>query len=291
MGFFVQGAHRGGTSFVEQVQAEPLYRCGRRLVLADPHPGRVDFLARRVRERFPGLEATPVTRTGVEALSLAGAEDPLLLVSDSVDSLLQTLRARQASQPALWQIVGRGPGGSAGTRLGLRGTVLPGDEAGAADSALLLDALSRLAPPASSRALTGGDALTASLLAPLRQRVLARTLRHLEELERDPADLTGGPLSLAQGREALPLKPLRGESGMRFRQMKGLVLEAAGQVPQGQWLDRGTLGRCLMVAVVIDEAAVHLFTTAQSRRGRRRVEGLHTLEAPVPQAPPAVFTD
>lgn len=291
MGFLLQGAHRGGTRFVEQVQAAPLYRYGRRLVLADPHPGRADFLARRARERFPGLETTALTGTGREALPLIGADDPLLLVSDSVDGLRQTLSARQASQPALWQIVGRGPGGNAGMRLGLRGTIVSRDETGAEDSDLLLEALARLAPPASSQALTGGDALTASLLAPLRDRTLSRTLRHLEELERDPAELTGGPLNLVQGQEVLPLKPVRSEPGMRFRQMKEQALEVMDQVAQGQWLDRGILGRYLMVAVIVGEAAVHFLTLAQSRQGRRRVEGLHTLEAPVPQAPPAVFTD
>jgi len=291
MGFLLQGAHRGGTRFVERASESVFRRHDDHLVVADPRERRAEFLATRAQQRFPALNAVPLTATGRQALAFMEPDDPLVLASDTLGSLRETLAGRRRSQATFWQTVGRGPGGGAGMRLGLQGTLLPGDEAATRDSDRLLEALERLAPPASSRILTQTDALAATVLSPMRERVLSRTLRHLEETERDPEGLTGGPLSLVRNRDMLPLKPVRGENGMRFRLMKEQALETLDQVPEAWLQDRGTLGKYLMVALITGEEGIHLLTVAQSRRGRHRLEGLNTFAKPAEAVAPAMFTD
>ncbi|MEW6755824.1 MAG: hypothetical protein AB1505_33325 [Candidatus Latescibacterota bacterium] len=284
MALLLQGAHRGGTRFVERATRKTFDPHGDHLVVADPMPGRAAALAASARERFPALRTTPLAVPGRQALGAVGADDPVVLASDTVGSLRDTLGGRRPSQPALWQVVGRGPGGGAGVRLGLQGTLLPGDRGSEAGTQVLLETLEHLAPPASSRAMTRTDALAGTVLAPMRELALGRTLRHLDEMEREPADLSGGPLGIVTGRLVVPLRPVEVAEDATYRQRKEIALETLERIPERQLLDRGVLGRYGVVALVAPTpSTIHFMTLVRSRQDRRRVEGLVAF-APQPVA-------
>lgn len=293
------GNHRGGTSIVKSLPADIV-----RLyddpgwTLADPKEDRAERLATVVWNRFPGVRPRPLRMTARDALAYSHDNDTLVLAMDTVADTRETLEARRAAQRATFQLVGRGPGGHAGTRIALQGTLLPGDDDTESRAFLLLDTLEGMAREASSRVLTRTDPLTASILRPMRELATRQTVRHLMERDRDPRDLTGGPLGVAFGTTVYPLVPVRGQPQDRYSHRKDLTLDVAETLPANQLVERGSLGRFLIVAVVVpEELTVHFMTVIQDRMGKHRVDGV-TRFAPPPPAPEpsssiesAVFTD
>lgn len=290
------GNHRGGTCVVKQLPAEVarLYDPG--WTLADPKPGRAERLARVVQDRFPGVHPRPLRLRAQEALAYASDGDRLVLSLDTVADTRQVLEARQEGQAATFQLVGRGPGGIASNRIALQGTLLPDDRETEGGTLLLLSTLEGVVQEASSQLLRRADPLTGIILAPMRELATRQTVRHLREKERDPWDLSHGPLSASFGTITYPLLPVRGQPRERHIRREELALEVAGSVPLKQWAERGARLRFAIVAVVVPEER-SIFFLRVVQNGRRHVDGL-TLFAP-PSAMPmplssadlAVFTD
>lgn len=298
------GNHRGGTSIVTTLPAEVAQRYEADWLLADPKEDRAEQLARVVQQRFPWVHPRPQRMTAQHALTHSRDDDTQVLALDTVADTMDTLAARRPTQRATFQLVGRGPGGYAGARTALQGTLAPGDH-DTAHRTLLLDTLEGLTQAASSRVLTE-DALTAAVLQPMRDLATRQTIRHLAEPDRDPWDLSGGPLSMVVGATVYPLVPVQGQPQDRYAHRKALALDVAGTLPAGRFVERGALGRFVIVAVVVPEdRTIHFLTVAQSRAGRSRVDGVTIFAPPPPAAEPwqtpiavpafspepAVFTD
>lgn len=291
----VYGNHRGGTSIALSLPASAARRFDD-WRLADPKEGRSELLAREVSLRHPGTRALALQEPARRAHLGAASDASVVLALDTVRDTAEVLDLRRADQRTTFQLVGRGPGGNGATLLGLQGTVLPGDASTAGQAALLLETLDVMAAAASSRALTSTDPLTASLLGPMRAGATRQTVRHLAEAwDRD--ELPGGALSVAFGVVPLPLVVLPLEGALRYSLLNSLAVEAVGSIPLGQRLDRGPLGRQAAVALVAPRQAVHFVTVRESTTGRRRVEGVSTLQRvpdvarQLPGAQPATFTD
>jgi hypothetical protein len=292
------GNHRGGTAVVRNLPAPVADRFGAEWVLADPKEGRAEELAGAVARRFPGVRPTPLRMTAQEALRHSREADTLVLALDTVADSRETLALRGPGQRASFQLVGRGPGGTGGTRIGLSGMLVPGDRETEQRALVLLDTLDGMTRAASSRALTTADPLTAMVLQPMRERVTRHTVRHLAEKERAPWDLALGPLCVVLGATAYPLVPVVSTGQERYAHRRALALETAGVVPLTQWVDGGPAGRLLVVAVVIPEQrAVQFMRVAANRAGHRHLDGVTIFSPPPPDprpaAPPApaMFTD
>lgn len=247
------GNHRGGTSIVAGLPRAAAAAYGPDWTLADPKENRAEKLAAVVRQRFPMVRPRPVQMTAQEALPLSGDDDTLVLALDTVADTKATLATRRERQRATFQVVGRGPGGAAGTRIGLSGTLVPGDEESAFGALLLLDTLDSMTREASSRVLTATDPLTATVLRPMRDLATRQTIRHLVEKDRDPWDFSGGPLSIVLGGTAYPLVPVQGRPEDTYSHRRTLALERAAAAPLSQWAERPPLGRCAVVAVIVPE--------------------------------------
>jgi len=131
----------------------------------------------------------------------------------------------------------------------------------------------------------------------MRELASRQTVRHLVEKNREPWDLSGGPLSVIFGTTIYPLIPVQGALQDKHSQRKARALDAAGRLPARQFVERGPLGRFAIVAVVIPEdLTIHFMTVAQNGTGKLRVDGVTTF-APPPMPEPssyidsAVFTD
>lgn len=289
---WILGAHRGGRQFVFSLSPQSLSALNRNWIVADPKDDRAESLARFIPSRFPGVQAEALPIRAQEAVQQAPGESHLILATDTLESIRETLMQRER-RPATFQIVGRGPGGNGGVRLGFQGTLLPGDAERAQEAWLLLDALEGMSKQASSRALTQADPLTASLLAPLRERVTERSARHVEFAERDPWDLPGGPLGLELGGTLLPARIASADGGLRFAEQQDLAMELAGSVPMPTWGRVGGMPTVLVVLVVRGQPEVQIFSVTDGRR--RRVTGRTRLGAPPQEkasiTQPAVFTD
>jgi len=279
------GNHRGGTSIVNQLPTDVAQLYDADWTLADPKEGRAEQLARVVRNRFPTVHPRALRMTAQEALGHSRPDDALVLAMDTVADTQETLEARYKTQRATFQVIGRGPGGTAGTRTAIQGTLFPGDHETERGALLLLNTLGGMTRDASSRVLTGTDPLTASILRPMRDLATRQTVRHLVEMDRDPWDLSCGPLSVIFGTTPYPLVPVQGQPEDRYSQRKELALEVAGRVPTGQGVEPGASGRRVIVAVVVPEApAIHFLTVARNGTGKRRVDGV-TIFAPSPRMP------
>lgn len=292
----LQGAHRGATSLLTRLPPTAVTALGQGLCVADPQAGRAAALAQTAARRWPMLDVAAVEAPGVRVLPRLDPRGTLLLASDTAASLADSLAEKVLTQAALWQIVGRGPGGASGMRFALQGTLVAQDAASAAASLTLLRTLAALAPPASSRALTRTDALTAQVLAPLRDAATRQSASQLGMLHRDPDDLPVGALTLHGGVKPYPLRVCSAE-GLSAMERRAVALEAAGEVPMRQRAERGPLGGFVVVAVVSASVArVELHTVSLRGADRRRTEGLTVLAPPVsaendPLRRPAVLTD
>jgi hypothetical protein len=147
--------------------------------------------------------------------------------------VFRSVATQTPSQRATFQLVGRGPGGHAGVRTAFQGTLVPGDRDTEHRTLLLLGTLERLTQSASSRVLTGSDPLTAVVLKPMRDLATRQTIRHLAELDRDPWDLSGSPLSMVKGATVYPLVPVQGQPHDQYTHRKALALDVAGTLPAG----------------------------------------------------------
>jgi hypothetical protein len=295
------GNNRGGTTIVSRLPRKVAELYDRDWILADPKPGRALTLATLIEERFPDVRPRPFMLTAQEALRNSGDHDSLIVALDTVGDTRATLANRGASQRASFQLVGRAPGGSGGTRIALAGTIVPGDEDTAEGALALLETLEAMSRNASSRALTGADPLTAVVLRPMRELATRQTLRHLAEKDREPQDLSLGPLNAVLGTSTYPLVPVQSRPLDRYQHRTELALATAGTVPANRWMSRSHQ-RLLLVAIVVREApAVHFMTVTESALGKRRVDGVTEFAAPPPPVQttrtsssyiePAMFTD
>jgi hypothetical protein len=290
------GAHRGALSIVNELQDKTVRQYDPHWKLADPKDDRAVHLGKFARNRFPTLRPQPHQMRVQDALAFSHDHDSVVLALDTVSDIADTLAARRSSQRALFQFAGRGQGGSEGTRLAFQGTISREDQATESEALLLLQTLDGMSQATSSRNLTGPDPLTAAVLQTLRQATSRQTARHLDERDREPWDLTGGPLSVAFGQTVHPLFPVQGGAQDTYAQRTALALEHAGGLPVQHVLARGVPGCMVVVAIVIPQArAIHFLKVAQNRTGKRSIAGVTTFQSPrvrpSSSIDSAVFTD
>jgi hypothetical protein len=285
------GAHRGAESFLNHLEDKTVRRYDPHWIIADPKPQRAEQMVSMAQHRFPTLRPQPVQMRVQNALPLSRDHDTIVLALDTLEDTIATLEARLPSQRASFQITGRGPGGVAGTRLAIQGTICPDDHDTARAMLFFLHTLAGMSQASSSRNLTGPDPLSASVLKPLRQAASRQTARHLAERERDPEDLSGGPISVGFGMTLYPLIPVQGLPQDTNAQWNARALDAVGEAPAKHIVARGVPGGCAYVAVVIPAPrAIHFIKVAQNQSGKRSIDGVTSFVSPrVTQ--PAVFTD
>jgi hypothetical protein len=201
----IGGNHRRGKAIVNELSDETPRLYEPEWLLADPKDNRAAQMAAALTKRFPALRPQPMQMKVQEALAYSSVEDTVILALDTLEDTLQTLEARLPSQRVSYQFAGRGPGGVAGTRLAIQGTICPGDHETESAAQLFLQTLAGMSQAASSRRLTGPDPLSATVLAPHRRAASRQTARHLAEKEREPQDLSGSPLSVMFGPTIYPL--------------------------------------------------------------------------------------
>jgi hypothetical protein len=290
------GLHRGASAIVKELKDETTRLYGPDWLLADPKADRAAQMAGVLRYRFAALNPQPLSMRVQDALPYSRDHDTVVLALDTVADTSATLAARLPSQRVTFQFSGKGPGGAAGTRIAIQGTLCPGDEKSERAVSLLLPTLGEMSRAASSRDLTGPDPLTAAVLQPLRQVASRQTARHLAEKEREPWDMSGGPLSVIFGQTVYPLIAVHGGREEKYSQQAELALESAGGVPGASVITHGLPGCMVVVAVVIPHAqTVHFMRVALQRTGKRSVAGVTTFASPrVTQRSStnvAVFTD
>jgi hypothetical protein len=285
--FLWAGAHRGANTVAPQLKSSTFNREAPTVLIADPKENRAEVFGEVLKKQFPALRTLPLVMTAQDALLERGGRDAVVTL-DTMGDTIATLNAVPPSRHATFQIVGRGP--ATGTRIGLQGTITPGDHETQESVALLLPALAQMSRAASSRELTGPDKVTAVVLEPFRRIVGARTARHLGEKGRDPRDLTGSPLSMTFGQSLLPLITVPGRAQDKFSQQQALAMHTAGVLAGS---NRTQPGRMVVVAIVIAQQAVHFMRVAITGGGRRVIAGVCSFVRPVERAASstAVFTD
>ena len=291
----IGGAHRGARTILTELNAETVRLYEPSWIVADPKERRAADLVILAQKRYPRLNPQPLSLRVQDALPLSRERDTVVLALDTISDTVETLAARQSHQRLSFQFAGRGPG-SSGTRLAIQGTLCPGDEQSERGVSLLLPTLGAMSRAASSRELTGPDPVTAQVLQPLRQAAARLTCLHLSEKEREPWDLSGGPLSVVFGQTTYPLVPVQGMGAEKYSDWKERALESAGSVLAKHTMACGPGSRAAVVAVVIPESqTIHFLRVCENGSGKRSVVGVTTFALPrVPQrsaTPPAVFTD
>ena len=277
----IGGAHRGARSILSELPEETVRRYEPCWILADPKEHRAAELAIFAQKRFARLKPYPLQMRVQSALSYSREHDTVVVALDTTVDTAETLSARRSTQRVTFQIAGRGPGGSFGTRLALQGTIVPGDQATEQSAQLLLSSLSGMSQAVSSRVLRGPDPITAALLHPLRTLASRQTVRHLAEKAREPMDLSGGPLSVVFGQTTFPLVTAQGGRGEHYAHWKARALERAGDVPAKHAVECGTGSRVAVVAVVIPESqAIHFLRVSENCSGKRSVCGVTTFAPP-----------
>jgi hypothetical protein len=290
----IGGAHRGARTFLTELQEKTVRLYEPCWILADPKEHRAAQLATIARERFGTLRPQPLQMRIQSALPLSRDHDTVVLALDTISDTLETLRARRGEQRVLFQFAGRGPGSASGTRLAIQGTLAPGDLQTERGAHLLLTSLAGMSRSASSRELTGPDAITAEVLQPLRRAASMLTARHLGEKEREPWDLSGGPMSVFFGQTASPLIAVQAGTQEKYSQQSALALESAGVFALSSVTKVG-LPAFMVVVALVQASAVHFMRVALTRTGKRSVAGVTTFALPrVTQRSPnnaALFTD
>jgi hypothetical protein len=288
------GAHLGAESIVNQLQDKTVRRYAPHWILADPKDNRAAQMAAVLKDRFATLHPQPFQMKVQNALPYSDEHDYLLLTLDTIAHTRETLAARSPAQRATFQITGKGPGGEASPHIALQGTLVPGDQETEHSVSLLLSTLAGMSRPASGRQLTGQDPLTAQVLRPLRQAASRQTVRHLAEKEREPDDLSGGPLSVLFGLTLYPLIPVQGFSQDTYAQQTARALDIVGGLSAKHVGARGSGSLIAVVAVVMPDAgAIHFLKVSRSRTGKRSIAGVTSFVSPrvQPQSTSAVFTD
>ena len=289
----IGGNNTGARAILNELHSDTARLYDLKWLLADPKDDRAVQFARILQERFATLRPQPLQLRAQDALAHSRDHDTVVLALDTIRDTLETLAARRASQRVTFQFAGRGPNGSTGTHLAIRGTICPGDQVSESQARLLLRTLGGMSQAVSSRQLTGPDPLAAAVLQPQRRLVSQQTAKHLGEISREPRDLSGSPLSVIFAQTIFPLVPVQGSSQDTYRHWSARALDTAGGLPAKHFAD----GRLVVVAVVIpDQQAIHFLRVAQSRSGNRSIAGVTTLaRPPVTQQSTsinsAVFTD
>jgi hypothetical protein len=291
----IGGAHRGARTILTALTEETVRLYDPRWIVADPKETRAADLVIRAQKRYPSLNPQPLPLRVQDALPLSRECDTGVLALDTIADTAATLAARRSHQRVSFQFAGRGPG-SAGTRLAIQGTLCPGDEQSQRGVSLLLPTLGAMSRAASSRELTGPDTITAVVLQTLRTLASRQTVRHLAEKEREPGDLSGGPLSVVFGQTTYPLVPVHGGTAENYAHWKARALESAGDVLAKHAGACGAGSRAAVVAVVIpSQHTIHFLRVCETWSGKRSVVGVTTFALPrVPQRSAintAVFTD
>jgi hypothetical protein len=290
------GNHRGGTGIVNELPDHITRLYNSEWILADPKEDRAKRLAMVVKNRFPLVHTRPLRMKAQDALAYSHDNDTLVLAMDTIADITETLEVRRKTQRTTFQIVGRGPDGNLGVRIGIQGTLLPGDSQTEKSTLLLMNTLKGLTQEASSRVLTEPDPLTASILRPMRELVTRHTVRHLMEKGKDPWDLSLGPLSVTLGATTYPLVSVQAGPQDRYSHRKDLALDVAGKLPIEQLAEYGSGKFAIIAVVVIEERTIYFIKVVQNMTGKRRVDGT-TIFAPPPKPLPfsyidsAVFTD
>jgi hypothetical protein len=277
------GNHRGALTIAHQLSPSTLKRYAPTVLLADPKENRAEMFSEFLRKQFPTLTLTPkpLAMRAQDVLSARGDLDAVVLSVDTPGDTIAALTARRPSQRMTFQICGRGPSGASGTRLAIQGTLAPGDQQTERCAHLLLTSLAGMSRAASSRELTGPDAITAVVLAPLRKAASTLTAIHMAEKEREPRDLSGGPMSVFFGQTAYPLMAVEAGAQEKYSQQTALALESAGGVSGNAVITPGHSCQMVVVAIVIPEAqAIHFMRVALQRTGKRSVSGVTTFALP-----------
>ena len=288
------GAHRGAASFYNHLENKTVRLFDPYWKIADPKPQRAAQMVSKAQHRFPMLQPQPLQMRVQNALPLSSGHDYAVLTLDTLDDTIATLEARLPSQRASYQLTGRGPGGVAGTHLTIQGTICPGDHDTEKAALLFLHTMAGMTQAASSRALTVPDPLSAAVLKPLREAASRQTARHLGEKERDPEDLSGGPLSVGFGMTLYPLIPVQGLPQDTNAQWKARALDTVGEALAKHVIARGVHGGFAYVAVVVPAPrAIHFIKVAQNQTGKRSIAGVTSFESPrvQQQSKSAAFTD
>ena len=290
------GLHRGAQTIVKELKDATTRLYEPDWLLADPKAGRAARMAVALANRFATLTPRPLTMRVQDALPFSSEHDTVVLALDTVADTSATLATRLPSQRVTFQFAGRGPNGPAGTRIAIQGTLTPGDRESERSVSLLLPTLGEMSRAASSRELTVPDPVTAAVLQPMRTVAARQTAVHLAEKEREPGDLSGGPLSVIFGQRLFPLIAVQGGARERYSQQTALALESAGELPRNAVITRGLSASLVVVAVVIPDAqTIHFLRVSENRSGKRSVCGVTTFAPPrVTQRSSrnaAVFTD
>jgi hypothetical protein len=292
----IGGANRGAKTFFAELKEKTVALYEPSWILADPKEHRAEKLATIARERFSTLRPQPLQMRIQSALPKSGDHDTVVLLLDTIADTLETLRARRSTQRVTFQFAGRGPGGASGTRLALQGTLAPGDQETAEGVSLLIPTLAQMSRAASSRELTGPDAISALVLEPLRKAASSQSALHLAEKEREPRDLSGGPMSVFFGQTAYPLIAVAGGALEKYSQQTALALESAGGLAGNSVITVGLPALMVVVALVIPHArTVHFMRVALTRTGKRSVAGVTSFVSPAREratsSASALFTD
>jgi hypothetical protein len=129
----------------------------------------------------------------------------------------------------------------------------------------------------------------------MRELASRQTLRHLAERDRDPGDLTHGPLTIAFGATTYPLVCAPGLQENGYRNRRDLALYLASRMPERQLTDLGAFGRVGVVAVFLKgDEGLELLRVARKRTGAHAVVGSTPFSRPLPVPEPtsnAIFTD
>src|SRR5688500_14289683 len=122
----IGGLNRGCKEFVYELHDESVGHYDPHWFLADPKGDRAAQMASVLTKRFSKLQPQPLQMPVQDAISYTSDHETWVLALDTPTAIVDTLSRRRA-QRVIWQITGRGPGGGAGTRLAIQGTICPND--------------------------------------------------------------------------------------------------------------------------------------------------------------------
>jgi hypothetical protein len=275
MGILVGGLNRGFRAIIQELTDDTVRLYERSWILADLKEDRAVRAAEFLKDKFPALDPQPLKMPVQSALPYSRAAGTMVLALDTVSQTLETLAARPAAQPLHFQFAGIGPGGSTAAHLAIQGTICSGDQNTEQEARLLLQTLARMSQAVSSQVISGPAPLTAAVLKTQRQAASHQTALHLAQKERDPSDLSGGPLSVVFGQSIYPLVPVEASAQDTYSQWKALALDSSGRLPSKHFVDQALNGRLSVVALVIAQApAIHFMRVAHNMTGKRTIVGV-----------------
>lgn len=288
----VLGNNRGATALVSRISAGVTSRFQPDWILADPKRGRAERLARLVKSRFPAVTPLPIQSDALSILKGGQPMDALILTMDTVEDTRAVLQAKTDTQTTSYQLVGQGSGGINGARIGIVGTVQPGSDWAEQNARIFFQGLSRVSSAASSRAMTSAP-LTGLVLSQIRHVLAHRSATHLGQLERDPWELTGGPLSIFFGNKLLPMVPVVADRSDSYKHRVETARQSVDALPGAAW--RSFEPRQQFVAGVLTNGSerIELMKVQATREGQRTVTGVTVFSDPVRnvERKPARFTD